>query len=79
LDSGHRHGYGWFAKTAGRHDALFAWGYGGKMLFVVPDLALTVVMISDPSPQERGDRVDQLHALLDEAIIPAAERGLAEV
>lgn len=47
------------------------------MLFVVPDLALSVVMISDPSPQERGDHLDRLHALLDEAIIPAAERGAA--
>ena len=77
--NGHRYGDGWFAKTVGGHDVRFAWGYGGQMLFVVPDLALTVVMISDPSPQERGDHVDQLHVLLDEAIIPAAERGLAEV
>lgn len=75
--NGHGYGYGWFAKTVGGHEVRFAWGYGGQMLFVVPSLALTVVMISDPSPQERGDHVDRLHALLDEAIIPAAERGAA--
>ena len=75
--NGHGYGYGWFAKTMGGHDVRFAWGYGGQMLFVVPDLALSVVMISDPSPQERGDHLDRLHALLDEAIIPAAERGAA--
>lgn len=73
--NGHGYGYGWFAKRVGDHDVRFAWGYGGQMLFVVPDLALSVVMISDPSPQERGDHLDQLHALLDEAIIPAAEQG----
>ena len=76
--NGHGYGYGWFAKRVRGYDVRFAWGYGGQMLFVVPDLALTAVMISDPAPQERGDHVDRLHALLDEMIIPAAlrpERG----
>lgn len=73
--NGYGYGYGWFAKRVGGHDVRFAWGYGGQMLFVVPDLALTVVMTSDPSPQERGDHVDQLQALLDAFIIPAAAAG----
>ncbi len=73
--SGQGYGYGWFAATSAGHPVHFAWGYGGQMLFVVPDLALTVVMTSDPAPQPRGDHVDALHRLLDEGIVPAAVKG----
>ncbi|MDP1616236.1 serine hydrolase [Phenylobacterium sp.] len=74
--SGHDYGYGWFTKQAAGHPVHFAWGYGGQMLFVVPSLDLTVVMISDPSPRPREEsHVSQLHALLDAGIIPAAIAG----
>ncbi|HEY0027368.1 MAG TPA: serine hydrolase [Allosphingosinicella sp.] len=53
--SGNPYGYGWFSQQAGEHDVHFAWGYGGQMLFIVPDLELTVVMISDPSPHARAE------------------------
>ena len=46
------------------------------MVFVVPDLRLTVVMTSDPTPVETRDgHVQALHALLADGFIPAAERG----
>ncbi len=74
--SGNPYGYGWWIKQVGEREVYFAWGYGGQMVFVVPDLALTVVMTSDPSPvTQRDDHVDRLHALLDQRLIPAAERG----
>jgi len=74
--SGHDYGYGWFTKQAAGHDVHFAWGYGGQMLFVVPSLDLTVVMISDPSPRPREEsHVSDLHDLLDDGIIPAAVTG----
>lgn len=74
--SGHDYGYGWFTKQADGRDVRFAWGYGGQMLFVVPSLDLTVVMISDPSPRPREEsHVSELHALLDDGIIPAAITG----
>ena len=76
--SGNPYGYGWWLRSSGRHEVRFAWGYGGQMVFVVPDLRLTVVMISDPSPVEQRDgHVDRLHALLDQGFIPAAETGAA--
>ena len=51
---------------------------GGQMLYIVPELGLTVVMISDPTPHPRADsHVPDLHRLLGEGIIPAAERGAA--
>ncbi len=74
--SGQVYGYGWFNKDSGGHAVHFAWGYGGQMLFVVPDLRLTIVMTSDPSPHPRAEsHLPALHTLLDQGLIPAAERG----
>lgn len=74
--SGNPYGYGWWIRRSGRYEVFFAWGYGGQMVFVVPDLRLTVVMTSDSAPvQSRDGHVDALHALLDHGVIPAAEQG----
>jgi CubicO group peptidase (beta-lactamase class C family) len=73
--SGFAYGYGWFIARAGRHPVYFARGYGGQMLYVVPSLALTAVMTSDPNAPGRGGHVDALHALLTDFIVPAAERA----
>ena len=54
----------------------YGWGYGGQMIYVVPDLALTAVMISNQDgPSGRSGYVRELHALLADGIVPAAERG----
>lgn len=74
--TGDGQGYGWWMRRARGHDVFYAWGYGGQMVFVVPDLRLTVVMTSDPTPVETRDgHVQALHALLADGFIPAAERG----
>lgn len=74
--TGDGHGYGWWIRKARGHDVFYAWGYGGQMVFVVPDLRLTVVMTSDSAPVEARDgHVQALHALLANGFIPAAERG----
>ncbi|MGP1395098.1 MAG: serine hydrolase domain-containing protein [Inquilinaceae bacterium] len=74
--SGDDYGYGWFLRRVGGHDLAYARGYGGQMLYVVPALGLTVVVTSDPTrPARSGGYVGDLHALLAEDIIPAAERA----
>ena len=73
--SGENYGYGWFVSSAGGYPVRYAWGYGGQMIYVVPDLALTVVMTSDASSEREGGHIDALHALLAEGIVPAATAG----
>lgn len=72
--SGHAYGYGWFLAKSGGHDIAYGRGYGGQMLYVVPSLALTVVVTSDPNRPARSDgHVGDLNAMLAETILPAAE------
>ncbi|HMR30336.1 MAG TPA: serine hydrolase [Geminicoccaceae bacterium] len=74
--TGHSYGYGWFVAQAGSHPVYYAWGYGGQMLYVLPDLALTVVITSDADhPSGRDGYVRVLHGLLAEEIVPAVERA----
>lgn len=73
--SGGHYGYGWFVGTSRGHPLHFAWGYGGQMLFIVPNLKLTVVMTSDAGGTRDTGHIAALRALLDDGIVPAAERG----
>ena len=50
---------------------VFAWGYGGQMVYILPRLELTVVMTSYVDvPRVRG-QVFALHALFIQGILPA--------
>ncbi|WP_298089819.1 serine hydrolase [uncultured Sphingomonas sp.] len=73
--SGGQYGYGWFVGTSRGHPLRFAWGYGGQMLFIMPDLKLTVVMTSDPGGARDNGHIPALHTLLDDGIVPATERA----
>ncbi len=78
--TGHGYGYGWFETELAGHKVHYGWGFGGQMLYVVPNIRLTVVMTSDTRHYERGSGyVQDLHALLGEAIIPAAMSGQSAV
>ncbi|WP_172331772.1 serine hydrolase [Mangrovicoccus sp. HB161399] len=71
--SGLDYGLGWFlGRSQGSRFAL-ARGYGGQIVAVVPDLALSVAITSDPTrPALSGGYFGDLMALLDGTILPAA-------
>lgn len=71
------YGYGWFLGETEGHRVAYAWGYGGQMAYVVPDLGLSVVMTStDNRASARSGHRDDLHALL-RAIVAAVKNGAA--
>ena len=67
--TGHGYGYGWFIARAGGREVFYAWGYGGQMIYVIPALAMTVVMTS-AVPSSRTSHTRKLHRLLADTIIP---------
>ncbi|MFT8245359.1 serine hydrolase domain-containing protein [Roseomonas sp. BN140053] len=69
------YGYGWWIAEAGGLPVFFAWGYGGQMLYLVPELALCVVMTSDPAGPRAPEHTAALHALLSETILPTLGAG----
>jgi CubicO group peptidase (beta-lactamase class C family) len=73
--NGHGHGLGWWIREYRGHDVYFAWGHGGQYVFVVPDLELTVVTTSNPLGGRRGSPTRAIHDLVENVLIPAAERG----
>ncbi len=71
-----QYGYGWFITELNGERAYYGWGFGGQMLYVLPDLEMTVVITSDPQPPSSGSRyLRQLDALVAEFLVPAARRG----
>lgn len=68
--SGDLYGYGWFISELAGKRSYHGRGYGGQALFVIPEAALTIVVISDPTPPSNGsyfDRIKRLAARVVEA------------
>lgn len=57
--SGDEYGLGWFITSINNERVFYGRGYGGQMLYVIPGLAVTVVITSDPTPPSSGGRVLQ--------------------
>jgi CubicO group peptidase (beta-lactamase class C family) len=71
------YGYGWFLTRMSGLNVAYAWGYGGQMVYVVPDLSLTAVMTSSSDrPSARSGHRDDLHALM-RRIVAAIKAGAA--
>ncbi|WP_084623495.1 serine hydrolase domain-containing protein [Salinisphaera shabanensis] len=68
--TGDAYGYGWFTTDLAGVTAHYGRGYGGQVLFVVPERQMTVVMTSDPTPPSDG-RYFGRQAEIVEALIEA--------
>lgn len=67
--SGDYYGYGWFLTEYAGQKAVYARGYGGQMLVLVPELQLSIVIISDPTLPARGDgHFGDLEQLLEKIV-----------
>ena len=67
-----RYGYGWFMTELEGYTAYYGWGFGGQMLYVIPELELTAVMTSDPTPPSSGTTyLHRLEQVVSEHLIPA--------
>lgn len=69
--SGQAYGLGWWIGEAAGQAILFAWGYGGQMIYLLSGLDLTVVMTSDADVPRVPGQVLTRHALLVGGILPA--------
>lgn len=45
-----KYGYLWWSGTSGSHQIWFAWGHGGQMITIIPDLSMVVVATAAPQP-----------------------------
>jgi CubicO group peptidase (beta-lactamase class C family) len=71
--SGDSYGYGWFLDSGAGQSFAYARGYGGQMLYIVPSLAMTVTVTSDPTrPARSHGYAGALKSLLVDRLIPAA-------
>lgn len=66
------YGYGWFMQTFSGVDGYYGWGYGGQMIYVLPELELTIAITSEENePSGRSGYRDQLHRLVSQQVVPA--------
>lgn len=69
------YGYGWFVTELNGYKAYYGWGYGGQLLYIVPERALTVVITSDPTPPSPGSAYpDRLETVIAEEVLPALQQ-----
>lgn len=68
--SGQMYGLGWWIADAGGQRVVFAWGYGGQMVYLLPDLGVTVVMTAAADVPRVPGQVQAMHGLLVQDILP---------
>lgn len=73
--TGDAYGYGWFTRELAGETVYYGWGFGGQLLYVLPDVQLTVVALSDPGPPSPGSSyLRKMHSLVAQHMVPAARQ-----
>ncbi|MBV9832114.1 MAG: serine hydrolase [Marmoricola sp.] len=71
------YGYGWWVDDSPGANAYYAWGYGGQLLEVLPQVDAVVVVMTqqDPNNLVRGFFAAELTSLVSDAILPALRQA----
>jgi CubicO group peptidase (beta-lactamase class C family) len=65
-----QYGYGWFIQPFAGVQGYYGWGYGGQMIYVFPELELTIAITSQENlPSGRTGYRDLLHSMVSRDII----------
>ncbi len=76
--SGLGYGYGWFLGDSSGTSYALARGYGGQVICIIPDHALTIVITSDPErPARSFGHFGDLMRLINQSVIPVARANAA--
>lgn len=65
------YGYHWWVARPAGYDGFAAIGYGGQMIYVVPDLELVVVTAFADADPARPDLQQRVKPIIEEFLIPA--------
>jgi CubicO group peptidase (beta-lactamase class C family) len=66
------YGYLWWTRKVEGYRAFYASGYGGQLIYVIPELNLVAVIVSE-APEEGEISPDSPDGLLDYDVVPAVE------
>jgi CubicO group peptidase (beta-lactamase class C family) len=77
LRSGHEYGYGWWITELAGRPVVFAWGFGGQYIFVVPSLDLVVVTTSSIAlGNDRREYRQELFDIVEKDVIGEIQKGI---
>jgi CubicO group peptidase (beta-lactamase class C family) len=74
MDAGWGYGYGyyWWLYQMDGHEVFIAWGYGGQLVYLVPDLNMVVVFTTNT--KDYSEDFDGEH-LISQYVIPSAGKS----
>ena len=64
------YGLGWFSYMFGDVQAYYGRGYGGQLIYVIPELDLSIAMTSNPYPPSNGSYLQRQHDYVRNVVLP---------